>query len=414
MNLLFVTPDFLPNKGGIANMTQQLADSMGEGFANVFILAPGQRHASDVTGLYSVLRDSNARPSIMSGPEWESSEKPRVLEKLAEVIESHKIDRIICMHPHYYGQALVALKENNRLAGYNMPPFDSVYHGLELLSCFSWPKVKQSFVQKYVQRVPSHRDAIFQTVTASEFVFCNSRYTQSLVSKIDRGARPVVIGCGIPRSLLDHYADVSGERRALRRLNARQKIRLPTDAMIVGYVGRLVVHKNVEQILKLVARSPLNTHALIGGDGPEKQILEAKAAKLGVSSRVHFRRLETDALKMLAFESLDQFALLSKKTSQGGIEGFGIVLLEAMATGIPVISSGTGGTRDVFEDRVSGRYVNLKVPGHLRRISRELNVQKSETDSLIVSAQSRVRDMFTWEHVRGRIIAAWSDDLLEE
>jgi glycosyltransferase involved in cell wall biosynthesis len=104
----------------------------------------------------------------------------------------------------------------------------------------------------------------------------------------------------------------------------------------LAYVGRLVKYKNVEQVLELVLRLRdlgLDAKADIVGDGPERSRLESLASKMRISSHVRFcgfLKRQEDVIRILSSASV--------LVNPSVFEGFGMVLLEAMAAGTPVVA----------------------------------------------------------------------------
>ncbi len=152
----------------------------------------------------------------------------------------------------------------------------------------------------------------------------------------------------------------AGERRA----SCRARLGLRPDDFVVGTLGRLEPIKGVEDLLRgfllAAARHP-SLRLLFGGDGPLKKRLLALARGAGVQERVTFTPAWVDAPDFLP--ALDLFALVSRN------EGMGRALVEAMASGLPVIATNVGGMPEVLEE---GR-VGLLVPqGDPEAIARAL------------------------------------------
>jgi glycosyltransferase involved in cell wall biosynthesis len=132
----------------------------------------------------------------------------------------------------------------------------------------------------------------------------------------------------------------------------------PADCLpgcqVVMAAGRLVGGKGFEHVLQALARlqqGHQDLRCVIAGEGALRRRLTSLAAKLGVAENVHFiGRLERgDLLRMMA--RADMFALPSAP------EGFGLVHLEAMAQGTPVIGCLDQGPADFIEHGVSGYLV---------------------------------------------------------
>lgn len=128
----------------------------------------------------------------------------------------------------------------------------------------------------------------------------------------------------------------------LSRDDARAALGLEDGSRHVGWVGRLSLEKAPDLAVRALAALPAGDVALsLVGDGPMRADLEALATSLGVRDRVRFHGLLDGAGRfMRAFDVL----LLSSRT-----EGTPIVVLEAMAAGLPIVATRVGGVPDVVE-----------------------------------------------------------------
>jgi glycosyltransferase involved in cell wall biosynthesis len=129
------------------------------------------------------------------------------------------------------------------------------------------------------------------------------------------------------------------------RADARQALGLDAQAWIVGNVGRLHPDKDQATLLRGFAQAlpglPAGARLAILGKGRLEAKLKALAAELGIAGQVDFLGQVPDARRY--FQAFDVFALSSDH------EPFGMVLLEAMVAGVPVLATACGGAREVVE-----------------------------------------------------------------
>jgi len=145
-----------------------------------------------------------------------------------------------------------------------------------------------------------------------------------------------------------------GIRRPAVDVAERAEYGFTDSQVLLVTVGRLVARKAMDQLISVLkdTGSP-DAHLVIIGSGPQEQVLRQKANELGLEDRVHFMGQTTERDKFRLLQMSDIFV----STSQH--EGFGLVFLEAMASGLPVICYGYGGQTDFLIDGVTGHVVPL-------------------------------------------------------
>jgi sugar transferase (PEP-CTERM/EpsH1 system associated) len=144
-------------------------------------------------------------------------------------------------------------------------------------------------------------------------------------------------------------------RSAPDRRLARRKLGLPTNARIVGSVGRLDPVKDYGTLLRAFARvhaSQPQTWLVLAGDGSDGPMLRALARELRIEDRVRFLGFRDDVPEILA--ALDVFALTSLT------EGMSNSLLEAMGSGLPCVATRVGGNEEIVVEGMTGLLVPPK------------------------------------------------------
>lgn len=141
---------------------------------------------------------------------------------------------------------------------------------------------------------------------------------------------------------LSKFADIQVDRNAKRR-----ELGVPEDAFLLLSVGELNENKNHQIIIKALARlNRPDVHYAIAGLGGRHDALKQLAAELGISRQVHLLGYRTD-IPELNFAA-DVFCFPSHR------EGLGVAAIEAMACGLPLITSNVHGINDYSTDGVTG------------------------------------------------------------
>jgi glycosyltransferase involved in cell wall biosynthesis len=130
---------------------------------------------------------------------------------------------------------------------------------------------------------------------------------------------------------------------------SREELGLPGHASIAVTVGRLVARKRVEHLLQALVRPECReVHLVVVGSGPELPQLKDAAALAGIQDRVVFTGQVSEERKWQILHAADVYVSATMH------EGFGLVYLEAMAAGLPVITYDVGGQVDFLEDGETG------------------------------------------------------------
>lgn len=141
--------------------------------------------------------------------------------------------------------------------------------------------------------------------------------------------------------------DRAGARSALLG-----ELSLSDETVLIGMVCRLIELKGVQYVIRALAKIAdqfPDAHVVIAGDGPLRDSLTAEARNLGITDRVHFLGWRSDIPRVMT--ALDTLVVASDR------EGFGLVILEAMAQQIPVIGTNVSAIPEVIADEETGLLV---------------------------------------------------------
>lgn len=140
-----------------------------------------------------------------------------------------------------------------------------------------------------------------------------------------------------------------GIGRPLEGVAARERYGFSSTDVLLVSVGRLVARKGLDRLINIVANlEDPKVHLLIIGTGPLEQELKQKTKEHGLEGQVLFLGQVGELEKFKVLRMCDIYA----STTQH--EGFGLVFLEGMACGLPVLSYEHGGQTDFLEDGVTG------------------------------------------------------------
>jgi glycosyltransferase involved in cell wall biosynthesis len=191
-------------------------------------------------------------------------------------------------------------------------------------------------------------------LTRADRVVGQSKNTNANVGTFyTRDVEPVLVPLGIERPIIQPAA--------------RGEYGLSDDDVLLATVGRLVARKGLPQLIELMkGLRDKSAKLLVIGTGPEEAALKTEAAEQDVEDQVHFLGGLSDQEKFNVLGMSDLYVSSSQH------EGFGLVFLEGMAAGLPVICYDHGGQTDFLVDGETGYLVQLNDKETLARRIRDL------------------------------------------
>jgi glycosyltransferase involved in cell wall biosynthesis len=193
---------------------------------------------------------------------------------------------------------------------------------------------------------------------------------------------------------------------AVARAAVRAELGIDAGATVVGTVGRLDEFKN--QTLLLAAIAPLlgpKVHVVFVGDGPTRQVLEAAVAALVVPSSAHVLGRRMDVARLLP--AFDIFALTSKS------EGLPLVVPEAMAAGLPVVSTAVGGIPGVVDEGATGFLTSVD-EAELRAALRTLIDDPARARTMGARARELALERYSAERMTDDYLALYERAIREQ
>jgi phosphatidylinositol alpha-1,6-mannosyltransferase len=230
----------------------------------------------------------------------------------------------------------------------------------------------------------------------------------ALVLAISRFTERAVLACGVaarririiyPGVTLERFARPSQEPRTVER-------RLLTVARLnERYKG----HDMVIRALPLVRAKCAGVRYVVTGDGRLRRYLEQLAVAVGVEDIVTFTGEVSDEVVTDLMNSCDVLVQVSRESSDGGAEGFGIVCIEAAAAGKPVVAGRSGGLQEAVVDGVTGLLVD---PNDVAAIADGILTILLDPDTgfrLGQAGRARVAHELTWDDMASRARAIFGD-----
>jgi sugar transferase (PEP-CTERM/EpsH1 system associated) len=191
--------------------------------------------------------------------------------------------------------------------------------------------------------------------------------------------------------------------KVINRAAARVALGLSDDEFVIGTVGRLVPVKDQATLLEAVAllrRARTRVTLMIAGDGPLEKALVERMASLGLAGCVRFLGHRRDVEVVLA--GLDIFVLSSVS------EGLSNTILEAMATGLPVVATRVGGADELVLDGVTGLLVTPSSPHEMANALRQLRSNPRGRREMGAAGRARTEAEFALSSMLARYEAVYT------
>lgn len=404
MKIAYFTNTFTPHTGGVAHSSAALAEGMRCRGHQCLVVAPefpGQ--PEDEPGVLRI-------PSLQHFNGTDFSFRLPSGTRISDALHRFQPDLIHCHHPFLLGDA-----------------------GLRMAHQWDLPLVftHHTRYENYVHYVLEESDWLERLAVelATEFanlcdlVIAPSGSIARLIQERGVNVPVEVIPTGIDR---ERFA--SGDRDRVRRETG-----CSPETFLLGHVGRLAEEKNLPYLMEAVSRflkDQPEAAFLLVGEGDCQELLREISEKYGVADRVYWRGKLTGQELVDHYRAMDLFAFSSRSETQG------MVLAEAMASGVPVIALDASGVRDIVRDGENGwllkadtrpeafaralakcrdriaegkteRETALEETARAFSAERSLERTESVYRALIDAASSRERDLDAWARFSHRLEAEW-------
>ena len=247
--------------------------------------------------------------------------------KLVDMVKLHKIE---VLHVHYaipHAYAAYMAKKMLQEEGIDLPIVTTL-HGTDIT---------------LVGSHPFYKSAVTFSINKSDAVTSVSQNLKEDTIRLFNIKRDIYV--------VPNFIDLSKYRHSYA--DCQREMMADADEKIITHISNFRPVKRIDDIINIFynIQKEIPAKLMMVGDGPEKEPAEQLCKKLGIEDKVVFFGKSNEIDKILCFSDL---FLLPSET-----ESFGLAALEAMACGVPVISSNTGGIPEVNKHGVSGFLSNV-------------------------------------------------------
>jgi 1,2-diacylglycerol 3-alpha-glucosyltransferase len=321
MNILMMTNTYKPILGGLEKSVESFTEELRQRGHRVIIVAPeyeGMQPEFDVIRI----------PAVQKVRGIFSVQLP-IPGVLTEALGDFKPDIVHSHHPFLIGDTALRIASK-----YNIP-LVFTHHTLYEQNVHYIPGQEKALREFVIELSTGYANLADQVIAPSESVeqLIKSRGVESPIDVVPTGIWVNEFSRGAGKVL-------------------RKKYDIPSEAFVIGHLGRLAEEKNLnflsEAVLKLL-KSHEDAYFLVVGSGPYEKDIREMAIAYGVHDQVVLAGVLEGKDKIDAYHAMDVFAFTSQSETQG------LVLTEAVAAGIPVVAVDACGVREVVKDKVNGR-----------------------------------------------------------
>ncbi len=318
-----LTNTYLPHVGGVARSVSGLAQGLLDRGHKVLVVAPEfpgspeiEKNVIRIAALQRFAGSDFSMPLPLTWP-------------LSDAIEEFEPEIVHAHHPFLLGDTALRVA-----AGYQLPIVFTYHTRYELYG--HYVAQDSEWLKRLVLSLAHGYCDLCDHVIAPSSSIARHLTDHGVIAPI------TVVPTGI-----DVATFAAGQRE-----RGRKRWNLPPDAFVAGHVGRLAPEKNLGYLadaLILFLHQHPKAHVLVTGDGASKAMMQNAFASAGFEHRVRFTGILTGEALHDAYACQDVFVFSSTSETQG------LVLVEAMATGSPVLALDAPGVREVMRNHVNGR-----------------------------------------------------------
>ena len=309
-----------------------------------------------------------------------------VLPKLFYQLESFRIKEDITydiIHSHYWLSGVLGLKLQSAWNAYHF----ITYHTIGAVKNLTCPSENASHLRLTNEKKLAN--------LCHQIVLPTQKEKEHLIHYYNAPADKIrIVPCGVN---LEHFKPMNG-------LSVRRHLALHVDDLIILYVGRYTPIKGVDRMLstfRYLTHLPHLRLVMVGGDGEHSSMfrqLQSKAKELHIENRLFFAgRVDQEILPQY-YSAADVLVVPSY------YESFGLVALEALACGTPVVTTSVGAMEDIVKDGVTGYIAKDANPKHFARLIEDILLKQNNLSPSEIRASV---SEFTWSRSASMLLDAY-------
>jgi phosphatidylinositol alpha-1,6-mannosyltransferase len=382
MKILFITIDFPPDVGGVANYYRNVCHYLSGVDLTLLTEKRGNNDSFDQEKKYKIIRKDLFYKSIW--PKW-----LKMLFVVYKSVKNEKPDWI------FVGQVL---------------PVGTVVYLLQKIFKFKYLVFTHGTDINVPLNYPRKRKIMIRILKKADNIAANSHYTMKRLAHLGVNEDKVVVLFPCPL--------VKNQESTLLRTDLRQgfggqgskkqeliKQYGLENKFVLLTIGRIVERKGIDNVIEALSevKKEFNDFVyLVVGKGPDKSRLADLISKYNLSENVKLVGYVSDKELQLFYQACDIY-IMTPREIEGDVEGFGMVYLEANFHGKPVIASRTGGVIEAVLDNQTGL---LSDQGNIEQIKDailRLIKDKDLRERLGENGRKRVADKFQWQEQVGKL-----------
>lgn len=261
-------------------------------------------------------------------------------------------------------------------------PMVLTFHGAELLLANKFPLVSGS---------------LRHTLKHCRGITCNSSFTASKIAKLT-GKEINVIPFGTTIELKP----------------VEKKKEKPVKDLLCA--GRMIQRKGITYLLQALPKisEKVDVHLHLVGDGDQRTTLEKQVAEAGLQDQVTFYGIVSNEELSRHYAEADVFVLPAIVDDRGDTEGLGVVLVESLCYGTPVVASHVGGIPDVIKNGETGLLVEQKNPQALADAVIDLLEHPEKAEQLVEQGLKHAQSYFDWQRITGLLLGVYKRALVTQ